>query len=146
MAQAIYTKGKKPLIKNGRVVCIARDMNKKSEPWMEQVKLAAMLAYPDNEVENGPCILSAQFYFMRPKYHFGTGRNAGKVKASAPYCHAVFPDLSKLIRAIEDGITKSKVIWEDDSRICSYMDCRKKWTTEEERVEIQVYFQEGIQI
>jgi Holliday junction resolvase RusA-like endonuclease len=107
---------------------------------MEHVKMAAMLAYPGSEVDNRPCILSAQFYFNRPKYHIGTGRNAGTVKASAPSNHAVKPDLSKLVRAIEDGITESKCIWKDDSRVFSYLGTRKEWTSDRERVEIQIYF------
>ena len=62
--------------------------------------------------------LSCIFRFQRPKSHFGTGRNAGKLKKSAPRCHVVKPDLSKLVRAVEDALTG--IIWRDDSQVIDY--------------------------
>ena len=53
---------------------------------------------------------------QRPKSHFGTGRNAGKLKPSAPKYPAVKPDVDKLSRAVHDALTIANVI-DDDSRI-----------------------------
>jgi len=46
------------------------------------------------------------FYFVKPK----------TVKR---IFHTVKPDLDKLIRAVLDAITQSKVVWEDDSQVIS---------------------------
>ena len=61
----------------------------------------------------GPVFLFAQFRFSRPKHHYGTGRNAGKLKPSAPYYVTTAPDLDKLMRALGDGITDARVVFDD---------------------------------
>ena len=38
------------------------------------------------------------FRFVRPKSHYGTGRNAKKLKPSAPPHHTQKPDATKLLR------------------------------------------------
>ena len=52
----------------------------------------------------------------RPKSHFGTGKNADKVKQSAPVFPATMPDIDKLMRAILDGLTDAQV-WLDDGQV-----------------------------
>ena len=49
------------------------------------------------------------------KGHYGTGRNADQVKASAPPHPTTKPDATKLVRAVEDALTG--VIWRDDSQV-----------------------------
>jgi Holliday junction resolvase RusA-like endonuclease len=44
--------------------------------------------------------------FGRPKGHFGTGRNAGRLKPSAPLYVQTNPDVDKLLRAIGDALTQ----------------------------------------
>ena len=61
-----------------------------------------------------PVSVWADFYLPRPAGHFGTGRNAGVLKASAPEWPAVKPDLDKLLRAVFDSLTTAGV-WKDDS-------------------------------
>lgn len=56
------------------------------------------------------------FCFPRPKGHFGTGRNAAVLKASAPTFKDSSPDLDKLERAVNDALTQSG-FWRDDSRL-----------------------------
>lgn len=56
------------------------------------------------------------FYFPRPKSHFGTGRNAGKMKKSAPINHTARPDIDNLRKFVMDAM--AKVFWRDDSVIC----------------------------
>ena len=83
-----------------------------------------------------PVVLSVTFYFGQPKSHYGTGRNAGKLKASAPIHHANQPDLSKAMRAVEDAM--SDIVYRDDRQICRYGTVEKLWTDAQERAVITV--------
>lgn len=56
-------------------------------------------------------------YFSRPKCHYGTGRNAGKLKDSAPYWKESVPDRDNLDKIILDAL--KGLFWKDDSRICA---------------------------
>ena len=64
---------------------------------------------------DGPLRLRAVFVFPRPATHFGTGRNAGRLKPSAPVYCRTRPDVDKLLRAIGDAITG--VVFRDDARV-----------------------------
>jgi Holliday junction resolvase RusA-like endonuclease len=82
----------------------------------------------------GALLLEATFYRPRPASHFGSGRNAGVLKASAPPFPTVRPDTTKLLRAIEDAL---KGIWyRDDAQIVDQA-VRKRWGTTA-RVEMRV--------
>lgn len=87
---------------------------KSSKNWMKQVKLAAQCAYKGKPTEL-PIHLHLRFEFVRPKRHFGTGRNKDVRKNDAPICHIVKPDLTKIVRAVEDALTG--VIWKDDCQV-----------------------------
>ena len=63
----------------------------------------------------GAVKVSLAFQFSRPKSHFGTGRNADQLAASAPEYHTKKPDVDKLARAVLDALTN--VVFEDDSRV-----------------------------
>jgi Holliday junction resolvase RusA-like endonuclease len=63
----------------------------------------------------GPLGLAVVFNITRPKGHFGTGRNAGALKDSAPYWPTVKPDATKLLRGLEDALTG--VVWRDDAQV-----------------------------
>ena len=52
-------------------------------PWRESVKEATLRDY-DGEPLSGAVEVSILFLFPRPKKHFGTGKNANKLKANAP--------------------------------------------------------------
>jgi Holliday junction resolvase RusA-like endonuclease len=64
----------------------------------------------------GPIGMTVAFYMNRPLGHFGTGRNAGTLKPSAPTHPASMPDLDKLLRAVLDGLTDAQV-WKDDGQV-----------------------------
>ncbi len=120
---------------NGSPVIVTRDSNKNSTAWMQSVRDAAALAH-DGDLLAGPVKLSVVFYFRRPKAHYRTGKYAHLLKDSAPAEHAQKPDLSKCVRAVEDGMTG--IVYRDDSQIAAYGDVRKAWTTEAEGAEICV--------
>ena len=68
----------------------------------------------------GPVDLRLGFELPRPLGHFGTGRNVGTIKASAPTYPIVIPDLDKLIRCICDAVTDAG-LWRDDSQVVTLM-------------------------
>lgn len=59
------------------------------------------------------------FYFPRPKSHFGTGRNAGKLKLTAPVWHTKKPDIDNLEKAVYDALSEKSGIglWKDDTQV-----------------------------
>lgn len=69
------------------------------------------------EPETGAVRVDATFYVARPKGHYGTGRNAGRLRESAP----AFPtkrsggDLDKLARGLLDALTGCAFL--DDSQV-----------------------------
>ena len=63
----------------------------------------------------GAIEMQAEFIFPRPQNHFGTGKNAGRLKNSAPELHSTRPDISKLLRSTEDAL--SGLAYQDDARI-----------------------------
>lgn len=85
------------------------------KPWRLLVTQSAVAA--GVPLLRGPVRLSIVFVFPRPAGHF---RRNGSLKPSAPACHAVKPDGSKLLRSTEDAL--SGVVIEDDARIvgCSW--------------------------
>ena len=86
-------------------------------PWRQAVKEAAVKARGGLWLPAfGPVTLDVSFHFPRPQSHYGTGRNAGKLKLSAPLYPKGPPDLSKLVRATEDALTEAGV-WRDDALV-----------------------------
>lgn len=123
---------------NGRggIMTRAVDSNKNSKLWMKQAGMIARSQFSGEPYE-GPIVFQAKFAFQRPKSHFGTGKNAGEIKASSPEEHTQKPDLTKLMRAAEDALTG--VVYQDDSQIVRYEGCCKVWVECEPYTEIVVY-------
>lgn len=59
--------------------------------------------------------VSLRFGLVRPRSHYGTGRNADVLKTSAPVWPGVKPDVDKLTRAVLDALTG--VVWADDAQV-----------------------------
>ncbi len=95
------------------------DACKRSRPWKDAVKAAALEAMQGREMFGRAVALDVAFYFVlaRPKGHFGTGRNADKLKPSAPRYPATRPDVLKYARAVEDALTG--IVYHDDAAIVS---------------------------
>jgi len=64
-----------------------------------------------------PLAVMLYFDMPRPKGHYGTGRNAGVLKASAPKEHTKKPDIDNLVKFVLDAL--HGVYWRDDSIITS---------------------------
>jgi Holliday junction resolvase RusA-like endonuclease len=88
--------------------------------------------------EGAPVRVEATFYLQRPKSHYGTGRNANVVKASAPAYPVGRPDVDKLLRALLDALTNTVVA--DDSQVVEVL-ARKVYCGphDEPRVEVSVF-------
>lgn len=110
------------------------DDSKRSKPWKDQVAQQAGLAMAGRDLIREPVHVQFTFFVRRPKGHMGTGRNAGKVRPSAPQYPAKKPDVLKLARAVEDALTG--VVYNDDAQIVS--EYLEKQYGEPERVEIAV--------
>lgn len=132
----LHPRTKQPYRKNGRIIVNTVDTNKHAAPWMKHVHAIARSKYW-GELMTGPIKLSAIFRFERPNCHYGTGRNAGKVKKSAPqHYHYQVPDQSKLVRAIEDGLTGA--VYVDDRMVSCYGVTKKIWVCDRPGVIIRV--------
>jgi len=86
---------------------------KRSKDWKTAVAFAAH-AQILNPFE-GALKLEITFMFPRPKGHFGTGKNAGILRYTAPCFPHVRPDATKLVRSTEDAL--KGIAWLDDSQI-----------------------------
>ncbi|MFK0172667.1 RusA family crossover junction endodeoxyribonuclease [Streptomyces sp. NPDC090306] len=89
------------------------------KPWREAVKQVALdvLHHDDAWAPlNEAVALDVTFTLPRPQSHFGTGRNAGALKPSAPAYPTGTPDLDKLLRSTQDALKDAGVL-ADDSRV-----------------------------
>jgi Holliday junction resolvase RusA-like endonuclease len=77
-----------------------------------------------------PLILSLEAFFPRPKSHYGTGRNSGVVKQSAPKLHVKKPDIDNLCKFYMDCM--NKVVYKDDCQVVGIADSSKKWIDQDE--------------
>lgn len=114
------------------------ESSKKLPGWRSDVRSGAVLAlqpghWPD--LWDAPIVVALTFRFQRPNGHFGTGRNSGILKESAPYYHAQTPDADKLARAVLDAMTS--VIYADDKTI-TVLSIRKNWADVGEKPGVDV--------
>lgn len=101
--------------KTGRIIVM--DTAKGKDQWQAYCRSIAMQAAQKEgwSLETGAVALTIQFVFARPKSHYGTGKNAGKLKPNLPTWHTQKPDRTKLLRCTEDAFTG--VLWRDDSQV-----------------------------
>jgi Holliday junction resolvase RusA-like endonuclease len=132
---------KRAFVKGGRA--IVTDDNPNSRSWKQEVRSKAaevMFAHnPTLELFDGALSLDLRFYLKRPQSHFGTGRNAGVLKDSAPRFHTTRPDSTKLTRAVEDALTG--IVWRDDAQVSTQVIA--KLYGEPERVSVAIYSLNG---
>lgn len=117
--------------RTGRVVT---PQKKNVIAWRDTVAAAARANYRGDPTPD-PVRIILGFELARPRSHYGTGRNHGTLKASAPRWCVGRPDLDKLCRAVLDAL--SGVVWCDDSQVVD-IDAAKSWTTCEPYTTIEV--------
>lgn len=100
------------------------------KPWRAQVT-SVMLDARRLEAVDVPVRVTAEFRFRRPKAHYGSGRNAAQLKASATAAPAGRGqgDVDKLVRALLDGMTDAGV-YVDDCQVVE-LHARKAWGADE---------------
>jgi len=111
--------------KGGRPILID-DNSGKLKPWREAVHNAAafLTSAPSfAPLSKSAWRLSCVFCFPRPQGHFGTKG----LLPSAPRWHRQKPDLSKLVRAVEDSLTTAG-LYLDDCEVCEGQSF-KQWAT-----------------
>lgn len=86
-----------------------------ADQWKRDVGAAARPHMPADPIV-GPVHLELMFYFPRPLFHYGTGKNAGKLKQSAPMFHRVTPDVENAVKAVMDALTEMR-FWLDDCQV-----------------------------
>ena len=84
--------------------------------WKRTVAAEAIKHRPAEPL-TGPVSVDIYFRFSRPKSHFGTGRNAARVKDKAPHFHTNKPDRDNADKVILDCLTELG-FWRDDSQVC----------------------------
>lgn len=106
------------------------ESSKKVKPWRQDVRAAALDAIEAGgpTFPTGGVSLDVVFRLPRPKGHYRTGRNAEKLRDSAPPTPAVKPDLDKLIRSTLDALGEAGV-WRDDAQVVQ-VDASKAYAAE----------------
>jgi crossover junction endodeoxyribonuclease RusA len=98
--------GSKRHVGRGIMVESSKDL----APWRQAV---AEYARREGTRFSAPVYLQLCFWFQRPASHYGTGRNAGKLKRTAPMFREKQPDLDKCIRAVCDALVIAQTIPDD---------------------------------
>lgn len=114
MPKGSYTK-----LANGHVINARRGPAAKLyKTWVESIHRTAKDKVPPAGALDGPLNLAAVFYFPRPK-HETRAERLRMFKTSKP-------DLSKLIRALEDPMVDAGLL-ADDARVVSFFGCEKRY-------------------
>lgn len=107
---------KRAAVKRGRAV-MWEDRAAALKPWRDAITWHARAARV--QIPTGtPVAVELEFVLPRPRGHYGTGRNRGQLRPSAPTRPAVKPDVDKLARAALDALTASG-IYHDDAQVAA---------------------------
>lgn len=98
-----------------RVAVTMVEQGKHTASWRNAV--AAVAGKQGSAMLEGPVAVRVTLCFARPKSHYGSGRNAGRLKPEAPArpTSHFLGDIDKMLRALFDGI--SGILIRDDSQI-----------------------------
>ena len=111
-----------------------RESSAKVAPWRQAVMWTTENEYQSPPIIDPVCV-DITFFFARPKHHYGTGKNADKLKPSAPeHCTSCANgDLDKLVRGLLDPLTVrcGGNVLRDDSQVVR-LRCSKQYASAEE--------------
>jgi len=107
----------------GKGVRTYSDQGDKEQLWVmvvrQQLKELAVRHF------SGAVAMKIVFWMKRPANHFGSGKNAGVLKASAPAAPVTKPDIDNLLKFLADSLNHCS-IWIDDSYIAD-IDMKKRY-------------------
>lgn len=112
---------------------IPLDANPRTRAWRQEVS-QEMLRAQTGEPWDCAVTVELRVYVKRPAAHYGTGRNAGTLKATAPPYPGTGIDLDKIARAVGDA--GNGILWRDDSRIAAWFVVRLWADPGPERIEL----------
>lgn len=112
---------------------VMQDNREKQKPWASAIGYAAQQEVAES-IQAGAVEINILFHMPRLKGHYGTGKNGGTLKASAPTYHTSKPDLDKLIRCVKDALTG--IVWKDDSQVATV--CASKVYSEQPGAQIKI--------
>ncbi|OPZ75568.1 MAG: Crossover junction endodeoxyribonuclease RusA [Actinobacteria bacterium ADurb.Bin444] len=105
--------GSKRHVGGGRMI----ESSKAVRPYRDSIMTIARDAgWHTDPILTGPVRVNIIFRMPRPASHYGTGRNAGKLKNNAPIYHDKTKDVDKLCRSVLDALTQAGV-WKDDGQV-----------------------------
>lgn len=115
--------------RTGRTIAVMRESSGKHlAEWRKAITTQATQApqRPSNAISHA-VLLDATFYLLRPKSHYGTGKNERKLKPGAPEypTNRTRGDTSKLVRALEDALVTAG--WLSDDSIITDIHARKRY-------------------
>lgn len=114
---------------------ITENRPKAANVWYNAVAGQAAEAMTGIELSPGPVRVHLHFLMLRPKSHFGTGKNASTLKEKSPIHHIQKPDVDKLTRTVLDAMTG--IVWRDDSQIYQVI-AEKSWVDKQPGVSVTV--------
>jgi len=77
--------------------------------------MAIILSQLSGKPTSEPVQIEFVFRMARPKGHYGSGKNCGNLKPSAPVHHTAKPDVDNLIKFYMDCL--NGLAWVDDSQV-----------------------------
>ena len=104
-----------------------------ADDWKRAVDAAILKSCREKQFttdDKTPFEVVMTFWMRRPKSHFNA---QGLIKLTSPIRHAQKPDVDNLVKLVLDRITRSKLIWRDDSQV-AYLTVAKYWADKDENV------------
>lgn len=104
-----------------------------ADEWKRAVDSAVLKACREKQFvtdDKTPFEVVITFWMRRPKSHFNAQR---LVKLTAPIRHTQKPDADNLVKLVLDRITRSELIWRDDSQV-AYLTVAKYWADKDDAI------------
>lgn len=129
---------------NGSIIVTVKNAaGPQEKSWAKATAERAKQAMARRGVELAPpgvaVAVQITFWMPRGKGHYGTGRNAGQVKPSAPHWPLTSADVDKMIRSALDALTG--VVYADDRQVVE-LHARKVYAEQitSARMDVRVWF------
>lgn len=117
---------------------IPLDASPRTRGWRKRLTAEMRRCAPPEPLDE-PMYLQIEIYVPRPKSHYGTGRNAGLLKPSAPSLPATGLDWDKVARCASDACEAAGWVC-NDARFCyGFVMRRYAETPDAERVEVRAW-------